>query len=52
MKRLLMSAMVFLMLVVLISGCIVPAWQGGRDGKDGRDRGHDRDRGPGHDNRR
>lgn len=50
MKRFIMSAMVFVMLIVSISGCF-PVWE--RDGRGpghdrgrGHDRGHDHDRGP------
>ncbi|RPH86308.1 MAG: hypothetical protein EHM66_01800, partial [Deltaproteobacteria bacterium] len=40
MKRIMMSAMVLVILLVSIGGCFVP-WHG--DGRDGRGGGHDRD---------
>ena len=40
MKRIMMSAMVLVILLVSIVGCFVP-WHG--DGRDGRGGGHDRD---------
>lgn len=43
MKRIMMSAMVLVILLVSIGGCFVP-WHG--DGRDGRGGGHDRDGGP------
>jgi len=45
MKRMIMSAMVLVMLLVSIGGCFV-LWD--RDGRGGRDGGHDRG-GGGHD---
>jgi len=47
MKRIIMSAIVLVMLLVSIGGCFVPVDRGGRDGRDhDRDGGRDRDRGP------
>jgi hypothetical protein len=56
MKKIILSAMVLLMLLVSIGGCFVPWYEDGRDRRDGgyhrdggydRGPGHDRDRGPG-----
>ena len=51
MKRMIMSAMVLVMLLVSIGGCWAPWWHGdGRGG--GYDRGGGHHRGGGHDGRR
>ena len=47
MKRIIMLAMVLVMLLTSISGCLVPWDEGGRDGRHDREGGHDRDGGHG-----
>jgi len=49
MKRIIMLAIVFVMVMMPITGCIVPWSEDGRDGRDGRDRGHERDHDRDHD---